>query len=339
MAELSPDEEAGLSEDERDELDSIRAELEGAGTEQAVSQLERGLRTGSINGLRRAVDTLSKLPSSELRSRRGLTDQIAKARRVLQAHTLMWRARKAGDHLQVLERAGTLIELVPKYSGAFKLREEAAAALEKDAEAAANQGDFTRAIGLLNAEQRYWPKRRGLADRLAHVKATEEHNRQQQTALQRASAALAASRPEEGLEALRGVRPDSGFAVRFADMTNRLQQKLDEMDAQAPKVSLTEDIRLRYKKNEPLEIPLTVTDDYRVEQVKVMMRTEGKPAYRELSLKPKTSSHYIFNLTPALHQNETVEFYVVATDRSGHTGFLGSPSKPLEVTRKKWYQR
>lgn len=339
LAEISPDDEAGLSENERAELDQIRAELEGAGTEQAISQLRSGLRAGNIDVLRRAVDALSGLSSSEVRSQRGLAGQLAKARRVVQADTLMWRAQKAGDHLQVLERAGTLIKLVPKYDGAFKLREEAASALEKEAAAAVTRRDFTRAIGLLNAEQRYWPSRQGLAGRLARVKETAARGRQMEAALQRAASALADNRPEEGLKALGSVRPDSAYAVRFANMTNRLQQQLDEMDAQPPQVSLAEAIRLRYRKNEPLEIPLTITDDLRVEQVKVMMRTKDRPAYRELTLKPKSTSHYVFDLTPALHQNETVEFYVVATDSSGHTGFLGSPSKPLEVTRKKWYQR
>jgi len=339
LAELSPDDEASLSDDERAELEDIRAQLEGAGTEQAIGQLERGFRVGSIQSLRRGVDVLSELPAAEVRSRRGLADQLAKARRVLQAHTLMWRARKAGDHLQVLERSGTLMELAPKYSGSIKLREEAASAVEKDAEAALGRREFNRAIGLLNAEQRYWPSRKGLAERIARVKAAAEKEGRLAAALNRAAAALAASRPEEGLNALGAVRPDASYAVRFADMKNHLQQKLEEMDAQPPKVSIEGDVRLRYRKNEPLKIPLTVTDDYRVEQVKVMMRTKAKPAYRALTLKAKTSSQFVFDLTPALHQNETVEFYVIATDRSGHTGLLGSPSQPLEVTRKKWYQR
>jgi len=40
-----------------------------------------------------------------------------------------------------------------------------------------------------------------------------------------------------------------------------------------------------------------------------------------------------------MHTNDDVDLYVVATDRSGHVGRLGSPEKPLEANRKKWYQR
>ena len=36
------------------------------------------------------------------------------------------------------------------------------------------------------------------------------------------------------------------------------------------------------------------------------------------------------------HHNQTVEFYVTASDYSNHAGSLGSEREPLKLKRKKW---
>jgi hypothetical protein len=48
---------------------------------------------------------------------------------------------------------------------------------------------------------------------------------------------------------------------------------------------------------------------------------------------------YTVELSPAFHQNGMVEFYVVATDVSGHTGSFGSPDHPQQLKRREGFRR
>ena len=86
-------------------------------------------------------------------------------------------------------------------------------------------------------------------------------------------------------------------------------------------------------------MPIRITDDYRVERAVVLVRTESKPEFREVPLRESGDGVYPFHVGPDIHGNESVEFYVVATDRSGHETRLGGPEGPLTIERKRWYQR
>jgi hypothetical protein len=48
---------------------------------------------------------------------------------------------------------------------------------------------------------------------------------------------------------------------------------------------------------------------------------------------------YTVEVGPDFHGNGTVELYVVATDVSGHEGFLGTPARPLLVERLQGFER
>ena len=78
-----------------------------------------------------------------------LADRMERARRALRAHTLLWRAHRAQDHAQVLERAAALIAVLPGYSRSYDFREESAGVLEARAETAERDGSFDRAISEL----------------------------------------------------------------------------------------------------------------------------------------------------------------------------------------------
>ena len=157
--------------------------------------------------------------------------------------------------------------------------------------------------------------------------------------LSRAQKALAARTPDAGLKALSGVTPSAAYAAQFAEMKRKLQAEATRLDKNPPKLELAAGSSLRYRKNKPLPIRFQVTDDYRVQSVKVMFRPVGQGAFQERALKARSDGAYLFEVTPQIHGNDTVEVYVVATDPSGHKGFLGSPRQPLQVVRKKWYQR
>ncbi len=42
---------------------------------------------------------------------------------------------------------------------------------------------------------------------------------------------------------------------------------------------------------------------------------------------------------PELHGNHSILYYIVASDRSGHQAFFGSPDAPFEIERVKWFKK
>ena len=71
-----------------------------------------------------------------------------------------------------------------------------------------------------------------------------------------------------------------------------------------------------------------------------MARPEGGK-YREIPL-DKTqirAGYYKAEIQPGFHQNGTVDFYVVATDLSGHETDLGSRDQPMQLKRKQGFER
>jgi len=77
-------------------------------------------------------------------------------------------------------------------------------------------------------------------------------------------------------------------------------------------------------------------DDHGVKSARLFARVEGSVQYVELPLRPTSGPDYAAQISPSFHQNQTVEFYVVVSDHSGHTTQLGSAQQPLKLKRKKW---
>ncbi|GEM_PF-1159581 len=336
---ISAEEVTAFSEEERAIWDEVQQLQKGMTLETASRELEKGLASGSIRMIRRSLNALSDLPSREIAGVRGLKARMARAREILRTHTLMWRAKKSGDDLQVIERANVLIRDLPTYSGALKLREEAARNVETRAAGMEASGDLQGAIALLERLRMLWPDRQGLSERIQELRRKADRNEKLERILTRAEEALKAGDPERGLEILGSATPTAPYEGRFASLRTRLEKKLRAMDEQAPKVVLDPSATLRFKKNQTLAIPFQVTDDLGVASVKAMVRRRGEAEFREIPLEPTSGGRYVLLLTPAIHGNTTVEFWVLATDRSGHTGLLGTHMRPLKVLRKKWFQK
>jgi hypothetical protein len=98
-------------------------------------------------------------------------------------------------------------------------------------------------------------------------------------------------------------------------------------------------MELGFKKNATVIVPLRVRDDYRVERVVVHARNKGDDGFLQIPLAAGDDGLYHFSVTPELHGNKDVSFYVVAGDRSGHEGRLGSAEMPLTIERKKWFKK
>ncbi len=160
--------------------------------------------------------------------------------------------------------------------------------------------------------------------------------------IEAADRAGAGGRPDEGLALLAGVAPPERLAGRFTETRRRLEQRLGELDGAAPAVELLAGSGSEYAKDEAALIVFRVRDDFRVERVTVRARAAGGdwqvlPSRRREG--DARSGEYALEIGPDFHRNERVEFYITATDPSGHEGTAGSAEQPLELKRRRWFHR
>ncbi len=335
---IPADEIDGFTEHEREVFDGVIEVLEGVDRSTALDNLRKGLETGSIDRLHRALRVLGRLDD-------GTTDEpeiardLERARQAIRLHTLLWRANRAGDRAQVLERAGDLMKALPAYSGSAKLRREAAAGLESEAAEAAARGNWKDAVQKLEALRRFWPERAGLEGRIRELEAARDRDLQLTAALEEARAVAAGGDPEGAIAKLSALRPTPLREAELTALGAQLEQRLAAMDASPPEVSLGTETDLGFRKNQEFRVALVIRDDYRVERVFAMVRPESAVEYREIEVARIEGDRWALEVPPALHANEDVLFYVVAVDRSGHRGTLGSAEKPIRADRKKWWQR
>ncbi len=338
LGRLTPERIDSFTEQERELYDGLLETVEGVDRNRALENLALGFESGSLDYLHRAVRAFSKLPDQGGGDSKVERD-LERARQAIRLHTLLWRASRAGDQAQVLERAADLMKVLPAYSGSAKLRREAAAVLEKQATAEAGAGDFRSALGKLETIRQQWPQREGIEERIAEVEAARDEDERLGRVLEKARSQGAAGEPDAGLATLAGVTPTASRKAAFAKARAALEQQLGAMDANPPTVALADGAELAFRKNQDLVVPLIVKDDYQVADVKVMVRTAGSKDFREVKPRHVEGDRWQATIPPGLHANDDIDLYVVATDRAGHVGRLGSAEKPLEANRKKWYQR
>jgi hypothetical protein len=69
-----------------------------------------------------------------------------------------------------------------------------------------------------------------------------------------------------------------------------------------------------------------------------MARPEGGK-YHEMPLEKTRTGYYTVEIPVSFHQNGTVDFYVLATDLSGHETSLGNRDQPMQLKRQQGFQR
>jgi hypothetical protein len=241
--------------------------------------------------------------------------------------------------LLVIERAGAMIAVLPGHSRSYTLRDQAAATVEEQAESAIAARDLAAALVMLRELERRWPDRPGLAERIRWCEQEERRDAELESVLARAAAAGERGAPEEGLQLLAAAVPNEAFTVRFAARRDQLQGQLEAMDAGAPVITIPEGFEAVIRKNETTVVPIEARDDYRVERVTAWVRSEQATEFEEIALASEDGSLYRLQVTPELHGNDRVLFYVIAFDRSGHTTRLGSAEQPLVLDRRGWLKR
>jgi serine/threonine protein kinase len=339
LGELTPERIAAFSTEEAEVFEEIRAALEGADRDRVLRDLRGGLEQGSVRMLRRGVVGISAWSSSELAAVPGLNRDLTRAREALSNHNALWEAEKEGDHLRVIELATKMSALLPQYSGALQAREIAVVAFRADAEAAVEMGDYEVAIARFDSLRSAWPGAPGVEDRIVWCRERLLVERRHRELLEEILARGVAGDPEDGLRRLAEANPDPEWADRYAEAQRHLEDQLAGLDSGFPVIELQDDFELAFKKNQSLVVPLRVSDDYRVERVVVLVLAAGGADYREIQLQNAGDGVYPFEVTPDLHGNAPVRFFVVASDRAGHETRLGGPQGPLTIQKKKWFQK
>ncbi len=305
----------------------------------AIDDLRRGFGYGSIPMIRRGVAGLAGLSAAELAETAGLAADLDRGRRALRLHSAMWQASEEGDDLGAIADASRLIDELPGYSGAAEVRDSSAAALEARAERFIEGEEYEPAIAVLDSLLRAWPERRGPEARIRWCRERVTAARHDRGLIADALAEGEAGDPEAGLARLAGLATGSELHDEIDRACLVLEARLAELDVQAPMIEIVEPSVPGFKKNETITVNLRVSDDYRVERVVVHARNDSDAGYLQLPLDRAEDGTYPFVVSPELHGNRDVHFYVVAEDRSGHMGALGSDSEPRTLERKKWFKK
>lgn len=325
--------------EERELFEGLLGSIENEDIDKALSDLVGGLEHGSVRMLRRGIAGLGNLPADERAAIPDLEPMLARARKGVRLHGELGEAEQAGAHLVVIDRAAEMMRVLPEYSRSYTLREDAAVALQAAAEDAAARRDFEGAIGILTELEKRWPDREGVTGRIAWCEQQKRVDEKLESVLRSARAAGRRGDPETGLKMLDAANPSGPYVARFGAARAQLEDQLTTMDASLPSISLDPSFEAAFKKNETVLVPLTVTDDFRVESVSAWIGTGGGKAYQEVVLEAAADGSCPLEITPEMHGNRTVYFYVTASDPAGHEVYLGSPDAPYEIERKKWFNK
>jgi hypothetical protein len=233
----------------------------------------------------------------------------------------------------------TRIARVSRATRAAQQRERTARALEAQAEADIEAGRFDAALDRLEKLRRVWPDRAGLVARIDRVGAERKTDQDLEDLLRNVAWYETLNQPLEGLRLLSGARPNPRYDRRFQETRQRLETQFVQLDQRPPGLLLGVDGIPLYEKGTAGTVHLRIADDFGVKSTEAWARSEGGPFVR-VGIHHLFGSGYSLDVPPEVHRNQTVvEFYVVASDLSGHSGQLGSPERPLKMMRKSWLER
>jgi len=314
------------------QLAAIEQTLAASALETAPQDLASGLRAGDLGTLESVVAVASDrdLPPRQ----RG---DLERARNLVNQYELARAVAAGGDQAQVLERFRAVEGLSRTWRDPLELRDHAVQALEAEARALAIDGRYEEALGRLGPILRNWPERAGIKDLAKRYETASASEPSQLALLESVPSYESRRKPSEALDLLRPLQPTPHLEQRFAEAKLRLEAQLAQLDAQPPEVALRPGYPLDYWRGTVVTLSFRVTDDYEVKSVKVFARPEAG-RLTEMPLQ-RSGFGWDVKIPPSFHQNGTVELYVVATDLSGHEGYLGSRENPLHLKRRQGFQQ
>jgi hypothetical protein len=335
LAQISAAQLAALAPAERADYDRLAAALAADRRRQITADLAAALRRGDMRRINAALTAAKWEPDLPAAVRRDLD----RARQAIDLDARLSRTDVGQAPQDVLRGATDLLALLPRYSQASVLREQAAKTIEDQADAALAAGDGERATGLLAGLRQAWPDRPGLQERFERIEGQRRADTQLDAVLAAAGRAEAAAQPLQGLELLAGANPGGRYRERFRRERERLEEMLARLDAAPPAIALAPGFRLEYDKGAHVVVPLRITDDLAVKSAECWVRSEGAAAYRAVPVRHLSGADYAVDIPPELHQNRTLELYAAASDNSGHRSLLGSRDQPLKLKRRNWIEK
>jgi hypothetical protein len=318
-------------------LGAIQENLGRAAFERMPTDLASALRSGDLEVLESAVEAGAGQEA-------GLAPEVRvdyeRAKSAVAAYAQMRAAAAQGNPIQTLERFAALEALLPKPTDPDDLRGQAAKSIEGEAEKLVRDGKYADAVARLEPVQRTWPDRPGLKERLASYEKFKQDEAKQEQILAEIPNIERHKKPWDGLQMMNGVEPTPHLAAQFAAARARLEDLLARLDNDPPKLVLRDGYVLDYARGTVANLSFRVIDDYQVKDVKLMARPEGGK-YREILLDKSQirAGYYTAAILPSFHQNGTVDFYVVATDLSGHETYLGTRDQPQKLKRQQGFER
>jgi hypothetical protein len=295
------------------------------------ANLSRAMESGDLRLLRSVANSVSQKDEAGLPG--AFRRDLERARRTLEADAKLQRAEKAGDRLDVIRQAAALLRELPQSAHAGELRDQAATAVEAEVDAAIDAGQYDPAASRLDELRQAYPERAGLVARTDRIAAEKKSDQEMETLLAAAGRFEKANKPLEGLQLLADAKPSRRYADRIQELKQRLTAQFAQADRQAPILVLRGSPEAEYEKGKTATISLRITDDFAVKSAEGWARAEGGQ-YAKVAVRHLSGADYAMDVSPELHQNKTIEFYVTAADPSGHTGQLGSAERPLKMKKK-----
>ncbi|HEX4962330.1 MAG TPA: protein kinase [Thermoanaerobaculia bacterium] len=328
---ISPADQAAFRPDEQERYQKLVGELAPLKREELAANLSRALEAGDLRLLRSAADSVPAADVAALPAE--VQKNLARARRAIEADARLVRAQKAGNPLDVIHQAAAVLQEVPHAARASEQREKAASAIESEADAAIDAGQYDNATGRLESLRQAWPECPGIAARTERIAAEKKSDQEMESLLAAAGRSEKASRPTEAMQLLADAKPTKRYAQRFQETRQRLEAQFAQLDRRPPELA-SKNPTAEYEKGKTAIIALRISDDYAVKATEGWVRAEGDPQYQKIPLRHLSGSDYAMDVPPDLHQNKTIEYYVTATDQSGHTNQLGSADHPSKMKRK-----
>lgn len=317
------------------ELSAIQENLALAAFERLPADLASGLKSGDLESLETAVEAGA---GQEAGLAPAVRADFDRARSAVTTYAQVRAASAQGNPVQTLERFAAVAALIPKASDPDGLRGKAAAAIEAEAEKLLRDGKYAEALARMEPVQRTWFERPGLRERLALYQKYEQDEAEQERILGALPNIERHKKPWDGLQMMTGVTPTPHLATRFQEARARLEDLLARLDQEGPKLVLRDGFMLDYARGTVANLSFRASDDYEIRAVKLMARPEGGK-YHEMPLEKTRTGYYTVEIPVSFHQNGTVDFYVLATDLSGHETSLGSPGQPMQLKRQQGFQR
>ncbi len=335
LAQISAAQLAALDPGGRADYDRLAAALAADRRRQISADLAAALRRGDIRRINAALTAAKWEPDLPAAVRRDLD----RARQAIDLDARLDRTDVGQAPQDVLRGATELLALLPRYTRASALREQAARAIEEQAGAALAAGDGERAAGLLGGLRQAWPDRPGLQDRFERIEGQRRADAQLDAVLAAAGRAEAAAQPLQGLELLAGANPGGRYRERLRGEWERVEAMRARLEAAPPSIALAPGFKLEYDKGAHVVVPLRITDDLAVKSAECWVRPEGEAAFRAVPVRHLSGADYAVDIPPELHQNRTLELYATASDNSGHRSPLGSRDQPLKLKRRNWIEK